>query len=158
MMTPHEVLARLHRAMNDHDIEAFLACIGEHYRSEQPAHPDRAFLGREQVRENWTGIFQDVPDFRADLVASSIEGSTIWAEWDWRGTRADGSPLVERGVTLSGVHQGVIAWGRLYVEEAEQDGAGIREAVRRLREGRFPESTPGEPVRPSARGGAALSW
>ena len=47
------VLERLQRAMNDHDVEAFLANVDADYRSEQPAHPERAFGGREQVRENW---------------------------------------------------------------------------------------------------------
>ena len=37
---------------NAHDLEAFLACFQEDYESEQPAHPDRAFRGRDQVRSN----------------------------------------------------------------------------------------------------------
>jgi hypothetical protein len=45
------VLERLHRAMNEHDVEGFLANVDADYRSEQPAHPERAFGGREQVRE-----------------------------------------------------------------------------------------------------------
>ena len=30
-----EVLARLHHAMNEHDVAAFVACFGPAYRSEQ---------------------------------------------------------------------------------------------------------------------------
>jgi SnoaL-like polyketide cyclase len=55
------VLERLHRAMNEHDVEGFLANVDADYRSEQPAHTERAFGGREQVRENWEAIFRDVP-------------------------------------------------------------------------------------------------
>jgi hypothetical protein len=134
-MDPEDVLARLVLAMNDHDIDAFLSCIADDYRSEQPAHPGRAFGGREQVRENWTAIFRDVPGFQADLTGSAIEGGTIWAEWDWHGTRTNGSTLLMRGVTLFGVQAGLIVWGRLYMDLVEEDGEGIREAVRRMREG-----------------------
>ena len=55
------VVERLNAAMNAHDIEAFVACFHEDYESEQPAHPDRAFRGRDQVRENWSAIFEGVP-------------------------------------------------------------------------------------------------
>ena len=42
------VAERLHAAMNARDIDAFVACFDEDYESEQPAHPDRAFRGRER--------------------------------------------------------------------------------------------------------------
>jgi hypothetical protein len=77
------LLRRLHEAMNQHDLEAFLACFHPQYRSEQPAHPDRAFGGVEQVRNNWSEISAGIPDFRADLVRSSSDGGAFWAEWEW---------------------------------------------------------------------------
>ena len=54
--------------MNAHDIDAFVALFAPDYDSVQPAHPDRAFTGSEQVRKNWTEIFAGVPDFRSELV------------------------------------------------------------------------------------------
>ena len=39
-----------------------------------------------------------------------------------------------RGVTIFGVQDGLIAWGRLYVEPVEQADAGIGAAVRRMTE------------------------
>jgi hypothetical protein len=65
------VVERLQKALNAHDIEAFVACFDADYDSKQPAHPDRGFRGREQVRQNWSAIFEGVPDFRSGLV--------IWA-------------------------------------------------------------------------------
>jgi hypothetical protein len=62
---------RLLAAMNAHDLDAFVDCFAPGYRSEQPAHPSRAFNGSYQVRENWRGVFAGVPDFRAELVVSS---------------------------------------------------------------------------------------
>ena len=54
---PLSVLEHMHRALNAHDIDAFVELFSPDYRSEQPAHPDREFGGREQVRENWGGTF-----------------------------------------------------------------------------------------------------
>ena len=38
----------------------------------------------------------------------------------------------ERGVTIMGIRDGQIAWGRLYLEETEREGADITETVRRM--------------------------
>ena len=58
-----EVTNRLLAAMNAHDLDAFVACFAPGHRSEQPAHPSRAFEGSNKVRENWTSVFAGVPDF-----------------------------------------------------------------------------------------------
>lgn len=47
---------------------------GAAYRSEQPAHPDRAFGGVEQVRKNWSTLFSGIADFRGDLLRSCSDG------------------------------------------------------------------------------------
>jgi ketosteroid isomerase-like protein len=124
------VAERLRDAMTARDIEAFVACFDEEYESEQPVHPDRAFRGRDQVRSNWSAIFEGVPDFTAELIATSVEGDTEWSEWRWRGTQSDGTPLDMAGVIVGGVRDGRLAWARLYVEPVEQGGAGIDAAVR----------------------------
>jgi limonene-1,2-epoxide hydrolase len=132
---PIEVVERMHNAMNQHDLEAFLACFDPGYRSEQPAHPNRGFGGREQVEKNWSALFEGVPDFHAKLLATATEGDTLWSEWHWTGTRANEAPLDIRGVTLFGIEKGRIVSGRLYMEEVEEAGGDIDETVRRLAEG-----------------------
>jgi ketosteroid isomerase-like protein len=124
------VAERLSAAMNAHDIEAFAACFDQEYESEQPVHPDRAFRGRDQVRRNWSAIFEGVPDFTAELISASVEGDTEWSEWRWRGTQSDGTPLDMAGVIVGGVRNGRLGWARLYVEPVERGGAGIDAAVR----------------------------
>jgi ketosteroid isomerase-like protein len=128
---PGQVLERLQQAMNDHHLEHFLDCFHDDYRSEQPAHPDRAFGGLAQVQENWGAVFREVPDFRADMRRTVVDGDSVWTEWAWHGNRLDGSPLEMRGVTLFGVSDGRVAWGRLYMEIVIA-GEGIRQAVERL--------------------------
>ena len=129
---PRAVLERLHRAMNEHDVAAFVANLHDDYRSEQPAHPDRAFGGREQVGENWTTMFAEIPDFAAELISSAVDGDTVWAEWSWRGQRRDGVLFALGGVTLFGVRGGRISWGRLYMEAVTGGEGDIRAAVRRM--------------------------
>ena len=126
-----KVMNRLLAAMNAHDLDAFVACFAVDYRSEQPAHPSRAFQGSDKVRENWTSVFSGVPDFNVELLLSATtdDGVEI-GEWRWRGTHTDGSPFAMRGVTVMGIDGEHIAWGRLYMETIERDGADIDQMVR----------------------------
>src|SRR4051812_38475971 len=126
------MLEGLLAALNAHELDAFVACFDERYESEQPAHPARAFSGREQVRKNWGALFEQIADLHAELLGSAVEGEAVWAEMRWTGTKADGAPLDERGVTILGIPDGLIAWGRLYMEEVEAGGAGIDETVDRM--------------------------
>jgi ketosteroid isomerase-like protein len=129
---PKDVIERVHHAMNQHDLEAVLACLDPDYRSEQPAHPNRGFGGREQVEKNWAAMFGGMPDFHAELLATAVEGETAWTEWRWTGTRSDRTGLDVRGVTLFGIEDGRIVSGRLYMEEVEEAGADIDATVGRL--------------------------
>jgi ketosteroid isomerase-like protein len=126
------LVARMHAAMNAHDIDAFVACFAADYDSFPPAHPHRAFRGREQVRANWSAIFGAVPDFRAELVRLDAAGDVAWTEWRWEGTQSDGGRLDMAGVIVFGVRDELVAWARLYVEPVEEAGAGIDAAVREM--------------------------
>jgi ketosteroid isomerase-like protein len=128
----HPILERLRDAVNRHDLDAFLDCFDSSYRSEQPVHPDWAFTGREQVRQNWTAVFDGVPDIRAELLRSAEAGDTRWAEWYWQGTRIDGTQLEMRGVTIFGIKHDRITWGRLYMEDVDRSDGNIDQAVRRM--------------------------
>ena len=96
----------------------------------QPAHPDRAFRGRDQVRANWSAIFSSVPDFRAAIIRADAVGDTLWSEWRWEGTQGDGARLDMAGVIVFGIRDEHIAWAHLYIEPVERAGAGIEAAVR----------------------------
>lgn len=111
---------RLRKAFNAHDLEGLVALVDPDYESEQPAHPERGFRGREQIRKNWASIFSRVPDFRADVLRGAVDGDTVWTEWRWHGMRADGSKFDLRGVTLFRVWNGRIVSGRLYMEPVSQ--------------------------------------
>lgn len=125
-----EVTNRLLAAMNAHDVDAFVACFAADYRSEQPAHPGRAFQGSDQVRVNWTSVFAGVPDFHAEIILStSTDDGVEIGEWRWRGTHTDGSPFEMGGVILLGIEDARIAWGRLYMEPVERYGADIDRMV-----------------------------
>ena len=125
------VIGRLTSAMNAHDLDAFVDCFDPDYDSEQPAHPDRHFTGREQVRQNWSAMFAGLPDFHAEVLRATGDDDTAWVEWHWTGTRGDGSSLNARGACIFGIRDHRVAWGRLYMEDV-QDGPGIDAAVASL--------------------------
>lgn len=133
-----EVVEKLAAALNIHDLEAAAALVHENYRSEQPAHPGRAFVGRAQMHANWQAMFAGIPDFRAELIRSVDDGDTTWSEWFWSGNRADGQAFLVRGVTLFEIKNGQITAGRLYLEDVEPAAEGIEEAVQSL-SGRRPD-------------------
>ena len=130
------LLLKLENAFNTHDIKLLIECFDENYSSEQPVHPDRDFHGQEQVKKNWASNFDEMPDFSAHLLRHAISNNSIWAEWEWHGTRQDKSRLFMRGVTIMGVEGGKIKWGRLYVEPVEMNGKGIEAAVEEVMHGK----------------------
>ncbi len=127
-----DVVEQLIVAMNRHDASAVAAVFAADYRSEQPVHPNRGFGGSEQVLANWTSVFEGVPDFSAERVASCSAKDMVWSELRWTGTYRDGSPFLMLGVTVMGLRDDKIAWARLYMEPVEQDGTDIDAAVREL--------------------------
>ena len=113
--SPKQVFERMIQAANRHDLEAMVACFAPNFRSEQPFYPERNFTGQAGVRKNWSFFFSTMPDFRAQVQRSVVEGDTVWAELSYYGTQTDGKKQVTRGVTISGIQEGQIAWSKLYI-------------------------------------------
>ncbi len=128
---PMAVVERLRAAINAHDLDALVACFTPGYVSEAPVHPARDFVGTDQVRRNWGQMLAGIPDLRAELVRSAVVGDTVWAEWDWTGTRRDGQPHHMAGVTVQGIDSDALAWVRFYMEPVEVGGAGNEAAIER---------------------------
>jgi ketosteroid isomerase-like protein len=135
------VIDKLAAALNAHDLEGAAALIHEDYRSEQPAHPGEAFVGRAQMHANWQAMFAGIPDFHAELIRSVDDGDTTWSEWAWSGTRSDGQDFQVRGVTLFELRDGKITAGRLYMEEVDRIAVRIEQAVEKL-SGQRPDTAP----------------
>ena len=126
------MLERLTEAQNAHDAVRMASCFAEDYVSAQPVHPGRAFTGRAQVLANWTAVFAGIPDFRGELLASSVDGTTEWGELDWQGQHTDGSPFAMRGVIILTVRDDLIAGARLYMEPVDRSGSDIEASVQEL--------------------------
>jgi hypothetical protein len=122
-----KVLERLRDALNGRDLDAMLECFDPDYKSEQPAHPNRGFGGKEQVRKNWSGMFESFPDFEAELLRHSSDGDVLWSEWYWSATG-----LRMAGIILMGVREDRISWARLYMETVEEAGQNIDEAMKTI--------------------------
>jgi ketosteroid isomerase-like protein len=130
-VAPAAMVERLCRATNAHDLAAVVDCFAADYRNETPAHPERGFTGRDQVRRNWEQIFTAIPDVTAEVLGCAVDGDTAWTEWEHRGTRPDGSRHLMRGVVIFGVTGGVAQWARFYLEPVRADGADVDAAVLR---------------------------
>jgi ketosteroid isomerase-like protein len=131
-MQPTAMLHRLERATNEHDLDALVDCFTAGYRNETPAHPARSFGGRDQVRANWQQIFAGVPDLRAVVLHSAVDGGTVWSEWEMFGTRRDGAPHRMRGVVIFDVdgEEGRATAARFYLEPVDQGDGDVNAAVR----------------------------
>jgi ketosteroid isomerase-like protein len=127
---PRTTVERLLEATNQHDLDELVACFAEDYENETPVHPARGFRGRDQVRRNWDQIFTAVPDVRAEITRSAVDGNTVWSEWEMRGTRRDGTAHRMRGCILFSVGDGVIRSARFYLEPVDENDAGVDVAVR----------------------------
>jgi hypothetical protein len=126
-----DLIARLVRATNAHDLDAAVSCFADDYVNETPAHPLRSFRGREQVRRNWERIFAAVPDVQAEIIASVVDQDTAWTEWEHRGTRQDDTAHLMRGVMIFTASEGLLTRVRFYLEEVEQTTGDIDAAVKR---------------------------
>lgn len=129
---PHPaVLDRLVRALNGHDLEAMATCFAEDYVNRTPAHPARSFVGRDQVRRNWSQIFAGVPDVHAVLMRTLVDGQNVWSEWELAGTRTDGTRFLMRGVVIFQIAADTITAATFYLEPVEHAGGRADEAARR---------------------------
>jgi hypothetical protein len=126
------MLERLRDAQNAHDAAGMAALFAVDYASSQPLHTGRAFVGHAQVLENWTAVFEGIPDLVSELVSCSIDGNTEWGEWYWHGRHLDGSAFAMRGVTIFVVRNDVITEGRLYMEPVDTANEDIKAAVQEL--------------------------
>ncbi|WP_426515470.1 nuclear transport factor 2 family protein [Diaminobutyricibacter sp. McL0618] len=128
---PEAVVARLETATNAHDLAALTACFSDDYVNATPVHPAQGFTGSAQVERNWAALFGAIPDLRSHLLATAVDGATVWSEWEMSGTRPDGSAHLMRGVIIFTVDAEVIVAARFYLEPVTASGAGIDDAIAR---------------------------
>jgi ketosteroid isomerase-like protein len=131
-MDPRALVERLQQAVNEHDLDAVVACFAADYRNETPVHPERGFVGREQVRTNWHRIFAGLPDVTASVLRTAVDGPTAWSEWELAGTRPDGATQLLRGVIIFGAEGTELSWARFYLEPVEAKGDDVDAAVGRV--------------------------
>ena len=117
--SPTLIFERMIEAANRHDLEAMVACFAPDFRSEQPFHPERNFVGQAGVRKNWSFFFTTIPDIQIEILGEVAEGDTVWAELHFSGTQTDGKKYMVRGVTLQGMQADQIIWTRLYIEPVQ---------------------------------------
>ena len=133
--TPIDAVRSLHRATNQHDLEAIVAHFAHDYELEDPVRPDRSFRGADQVRRNWASLLAAMPDLALDERRLVADGSTVWTEIAIRGHRSDGMEQVLRGVMIFHVPSGIIKSGTFYLAPVIHDGIDADAAVHLVAEG-----------------------
>jgi ketosteroid isomerase-like protein len=126
------IAERLRSAVAAHDLDALVDCFAEDYVNETPVHPGRGFTGRAQVRENWGRIFAAVPDVAATTPRVTVDGATVWSEWEMTGTRPDGSPHLMRGVMIFTVADDRATQCRFYLEPVDAADDNVHAAVTQI--------------------------
>jgi ketosteroid isomerase-like protein len=129
---PAALLERLVDALNAHDLDRLVGCFADDFVNETPVHPQRGFRGSQQVRTNWRQILAGVPDLRARVPRSAVDGDTLWTEWDMSGTRVDGAAFAMRGVAIFQVTVSAFGSVRFYLEPVEQTSDDVDAHTRRL--------------------------
>jgi ketosteroid isomerase-like protein len=125
-------IRRLLEAINRHDLEGMVACFAPDYRNETPAHPARGFVGNDQVRRNWSAIFDGIPDQHAEIPALVVDGDRVWTEWRMGGVRRDGVPHEMAGVAIFTLGEdGLIAAAHFYLEPVERTTGDVDAAIAR---------------------------
>ena len=126
------LLERLAGAVNRHDLDDLAGCFAPGYRNETPAHPAQGFTGHDQVRRNWEQILGAIADLHSEVTRVTVDGSTVWSEWEHRGTRPDGSTHMMRGVIVFEVDDGGrFSRATFYLEPVQEAAGTVDEAVRR---------------------------
>src|SRR6476661_5405149 len=127
--SPSEVVQRLVDATNAHDLDALVDCFAPDYVNQTPVHPSRSFVGREQVRRNWAQLFTAMPDLHCEVLASAVDGTHVWSEWEMRGTRPDQSAHLMRGVMVFEVADDLVQSVRFYLEPVDAGPSTVDDAV-----------------------------
>lgn len=111
---------RLIEAINAHDLDAIASSFAEDVGTSHPAHPARAFVGREKVRQNWVMILKAFPDIRIEVVDSVTVGDDFWGEFHY--VRPGAADM--RGVIVITVRGDEIVRSRFFMEEVEEAPTG----------------------------------
>ena len=136
MSGTEDFLDNFRAAVASHRADRVAECFSEDCRFDLPVHPARSFTGREQARQNWSTIFEAVPDLRIELMDAAHHGDTCWAEWAYRGTRTDGTPHLMRGVTVITIDAASrLSRARFYIDFVDTGGATITEHLQAMQEG-----------------------
>jgi ketosteroid isomerase-like protein len=111
-----QALDRLSDAISSGDPARVASCFTSDFRAELPQHPERNFVGAEQVRANWTAIFHNWPNLTARVLRTAVNGPEIWSEWEMTNDDKAGNPVVFAGPVILTTHDGKINWVRFYLD------------------------------------------
>jgi ketosteroid isomerase-like protein len=127
---PAGPVRRVFEAISRRDLDAMVQCFAEDYINETPAHPDRSFVGRDQVRRNWSALLSGFPDLESYVLrATTAADGLVWVEWGQQGTRADGVRVELAAVAIFRIEHDLISAVRFYLEPVERQTGDVNANV-----------------------------
>jgi ketosteroid isomerase-like protein len=69
------IVEAMRAALDAHDVDAYVDFFREDFVGERPRHPGVEVRGRDEVRESWSEIVEDVPDMRVEVPAAVQDGT-----------------------------------------------------------------------------------
>jgi uncharacterized protein (TIGR03086 family) len=112
------VVTRFNAAWEAWDLEAIVACLAEDavFESTDPAPDGRRFEGRDEIAEEWRGMFEATRGAAFIVEDSVVCGDRATVRWRFAWRNDDGSPGHVRGIDLIRVAGGRIAEKLSYVK------------------------------------------
>jgi hypothetical protein len=69
------------------------------------------------------------------VLATVVDGNTVWSEWEMSGQRADGTAHLMRGVIIFAVRDEKAVSARFYLEPVDTAGGDVDAAIARAAAG-----------------------
>lgn len=107
-----ELLERFAEAWNRHDIEALMRCMSDDCEFVGTMGPEAfgiRYRGTLAVRKGYASIFETFPDARWNNARHFVCGDRGVSEWEFTGTRQDGTRVEVWGCDLFTFKDGKIA-------------------------------------------------
>lgn len=73
-----------------------------------------------------------MPDIRARIPRSTVDGDSLWTEWELSGIRRDRAAFLMRGVVIFTVRRGSVASARFYLEPVDETSGNVDAHTRRV--------------------------
>ncbi|MDQ3655542.1 MAG: nuclear transport factor 2 family protein [Chloroflexota bacterium] len=117
-ITTETIVSRFNDAFNRHDVDAIMARMTDDcvFENTSPAPDGQRYVGQDEVRGFWEGLFASTPDVHFDTEDLFAAGDRCTVRWRYTFTTSEGTPGHIRGVDVFRIRDGKVAEKLAYVK------------------------------------------